>query len=69
MHTEKNEESVISIFENLVKLNHNDLIKFSSGELTFINHPTKGMRRVDTRCAYVNTFGMLMTEEEKNLFK
>ena len=43
--------------ENLVKLDQRDLEKLSEGRLIFIDHPTKGQRRVDTRCAYVNTFG------------
>lgn len=55
--------------ENLVKLDQRDLEKLSEGRLIFVDHPTKGQRRVDTRCAYVNTFGMKMTEEEKALFK
>jgi hypothetical protein len=55
--------------ENLVKLTQIELKKISEGRLTFINHPTKGQRRVDTRCAYVNTFGLEMTEDEKKLFK
>ena len=55
-------------FENLVKLGQRQLEQLSEGRLTFVDHPTKGQRRVDTRCAYVNTFGMEMTEEEKALF-
>tara|TARA_R110000868_G_scaffold33215_1_gene120807 strand:+ start:1087 stop:1278 length:192 start_codon:yes stop_codon:yes gene_type:complete len=54
--------------KNLVKLNQNQLEQLSERRLIFVDHPTKGQRRVDTRCAYINTFGMEMTEEEKSLF-
>lgn len=65
MNTEENTEIK---FENLVKLNQRQLEMLSEGRLIYIDHPTKGGRRVDTRCAYVNTFEMEMTEEEKDLF-
>ena len=55
--------------ENLVKLTQQELIKLSEGRLLYVDHPTKGIRRPDTRGAYVNTFGMEMTEEEKALFE
>ncbi|MFY0714331.1 hypothetical protein J1D01_11675 [Seonamhaeicola sp. NFXS20] len=62
------EEKTEIKFENLVKLDQRQLEQLSEGRLTFVDHPTKGQRRVDTRSAYVNTFGMEMTEEEKALF-
>lgn len=66
MNTEEKTEIKL---ENLVKLDQIQLEQLSEGRLRFVDHPTKGQRIADTRCAYVNTFGMKMTEEEKDLFR
>jgi hypothetical protein len=54
--------------ENIIKLTQKDLQKFTEGKLLYVDHPIKGIRTVDTRAVYVNTFGENMTEEEKRLF-
>jgi len=54
--------------ENLVALTQQELEKITEGKLLYVDHPTKGKRKVDTRYTYVNTFGMKMTEKEKALF-
>jgi hypothetical protein len=68
-HTTNNMKKTTELkLENLVKLNQQELEKFSEGRLLYVDHPTKGVRTVDTRATYVNTFGKNMTEEEKKLF-
>jgi len=50
--------------ENIVKLNQLDIFHLAEGKLIYVDHPTKGMRKVDAKNVYVNTFGMVLTEEE-----